>query len=116
MHMFDPARPRTAHGMPQLLIEGSAVPHVIAAPQANGWISFSVMLRNYSDDKNRSYGYRFARLPPQALATFFEDYMTDPEGALKTYFLWQAQPEFGIAKRMPTSIRPEPDLAADDLL
>ena len=90
MHMFASERPEASPGLKALLIEGSAIPHVIVRPISANTVAISVMLRNYADADNRSYSYREAKVETLALGRFFNHYTEDPEAALESMFGWKA--------------------------
>ena len=108
MEMFAPERPKLPNGQPALLIENSAIPHVIVAVQPEGYVKLAVMLRNYSDDA-RSYSYRFADFTIEAISSFFEEYISDPEKALLKYFDWEPRPTTTKPNFRPNVVLPPPD-------
>lgn len=102
MNLFDPARPKTPSGQAQILGELFVVPHVIIAPQPEGILLLSVMLRNYAVDNG--YSYRFYRCPVGEIEAFLTAYVQNPEAALLRFFNWEPKHVSAQAKKSLTKI------------
>ena len=89
MHLFDPLRPQASPNQPALLLDGSAVPHVVAMPTNDATVVLSVMLNNY--DAHGGYSYRHAKVTMGGLRFFFLSFVESPEDTLKSYFDWEPQ-------------------------
>jgi hypothetical protein len=96
MHLFAHERPETSPNQKALLIDGSAIPHIVMRPRPNGQILLQVLLRNYDDN---SHAYRQCMLPPGEIEWFFRHFYDSPENALKMYFHWE--PKEPTAKPAP---------------
>lgn len=87
MHLFSTDRPEASPNTKAILKDGSAIPHFIVLPQANGFIRVQCLLRNY--DIHGGYSYRQTSLPVDELSLFFKLFVIDPEQALEDYFNWR---------------------------
>jgi len=111
MHLFDPARPKTASSQPQIIGEPSVIPHVMVSPQKDGRLLLCVLLRNYTTETG--YSYRFHYSSVEALPEFFRHYTEDPEAALLLYFDWSAKSLRSKQEKTPPPFRT--DLITSDL-
>lgn len=95
MHLYDPERPQVAphHGIPAILVDGSAVPQISVMPQEDGKMLLSCMLRNYDYNTRESYNYSYhtVEVTPDMLPGFFNAYGDNPEQTLLEYFGWRPQ-------------------------
>jgi len=102
MKMFDPQRPSVSSEQKALLLEGSAIPQ-ISLSFLGETVKLSVMVRDFSDTKNRTYVYRHYFCPLTTVELVLRHYLEDPELALATYFNWlDAKPGQYLAVR-PTA-------------
>jgi hypothetical protein len=90
VHMFDKLRPEVVPGSPALLLDGSAIPHILTIPTSDGQILLAAMLNNY--DVHGGYSWHHCKLFPQDLEKFFRDYAKDPEAVLANFFAWTDYP------------------------
>jgi hypothetical protein len=95
MPLYDPERPQVAphHGIPAILVDGSAVPQISVMPQEDGKMLLSCMLWNYDYNTRESYNYSYhtVEVTPDMLPGFFNAYGDNPEQTLLDYFGWKPQ-------------------------
>ena len=92
MHLYATERPEASPGRKALLIDGSAVPQIMAMPLENGHVQLTVMLREHLSGELYSYAQHHVELTTNSLEIFFENYLEDPELTLAHWFNWAPQP------------------------